>query len=384
MADKIQAITDYPELSFIDGYTIDRLEEEIIAWFKEKHTEITGKETTLGKADERRLILQACAYYLFQGYKFADQAGKMGTLKYATGKYLENLGALKGIYRLPANAATTTVRYSIVSARSAATPIPKGSRTTAGDGIYFATTEYAEIPSGKLYVDIKANCLTAGASGNTYGVGEINTMVDIIAYTDSVENLTVPENGRDIETDDDLRERIFIAPKGFTTGGTNEAYEYMVRDYDTSVEDVKVTSPSPRIVQIIVLLANGVIPGDEYIDDLKAYIEDPQRKMLTDEITVKKPEKAEYNIDFTYYVNTSDKTKAETIQNEVGKAVSEYELWQRGKIGRDINPDELIKRVIAAGAKRVIMAYPKYQSTTEEQVAVPKVVNVKYGGLEDD
>ena len=384
MADKIKSITEYPEISFIDDYTMVELEADMIAWWKEKFAEITGKNVTLGKADERRLILQACAYYLFQGYKFVDRAGKMNTLKYATGDYLENLGAMKGICRLPANAATTTMRYSIVSTRAAATPIPKGSRVTAGDGVYFATTAYTEIPRGELCVDVKAQCLTAGAAGNAYSAGEINTMVDIVAYIDSAENITKPENGRDIETDDDLRERIFLAPKGFATGGTNEAYEYMVRNYDTSVEDVKVTSPSPRIVQIIVLLANGVIPGDEYISDLKAYIEDPERKMLTDEIMVKKPEAVEYNIDFSYYINTTDKNKAETIQTEVNAAVAAYELWQRAKIGRDINPDELIKRVITAGAKRVVLSYPKYQSTTEEQVAVPKTVSVTYGGLEDD
>lgn len=384
MADKIKSITEYPEISFIDDYTMVELEADMIARWKEKFAEITGKNVTLGKADERRLILQACAYYLFQGYKFVDRAGKMNTLKYATGDYLENLGALKGIYRLPANAATTTMRFNIVSARAAATPIPKGSRVTAGDGVYFATTVYTEIPSGELYVDVKAQCLTAGAAGNAYSAGEINTMVDIVAYIDSAENITKPENGRDIETDDDLRERIFLAPKGFVTGGTNEAYEYMVRAYDTSVEDVKVTSPSPRIVQIIVLLANGVIPGDEYIGDLKAYIEDPERKMLTDEIVIKKPEAAEYDIDFNYYINESDKSKAVTIQSEVNTAVAEYELWQRAKIGRDINPDELVKRVIAAGAKRVVLTHPKYQSTTEEQVAVPKTVSVTYGGLEDD
>lgn len=35
MADKIQSITEYPEISFIDDYTIDKLEEEMIAWFRE-------------------------------------------------------------------------------------------------------------------------------------------------------------------------------------------------------------------------------------------------------------------------------------------------------------------------------------------------------------
>ena len=350
MADKMRAITDYPAISFIDNYTIDKLEEEMIAWFQEKYAEVTGKETSMGKADERRLTLQTCAYYLFLGYKDVDLAGKMATLKYAVGDYLENLGVLKGVYRLSANAATTTIRYAVTEARESATPIPKGSRVTAGDSVYFATQEYAEIPAGSLYVDVKADCLTAGSDGNMYGIGEINTMVDIIAYIDSVSNVTKPENGRDIETDDDLRERIYTAQKGFSTGGTSGAYEYMVRQYDTSIEDIRITSPDLRVVQIVVLLANGEIPGEEYLSDLKAYIEDPQRKMLTDEIVVKKPTEEEYDIELTYYINSSDKSRADTIQTEVNTAIDEYKLWQRLKLGRDINPDELTKRIMQAGA----------------------------------
>ena len=384
MADKMRAITDYPAISFIGNYTIDKLEEEMIAWYQEKYAEVTGKETTLGKADERRLMLQTCAYFLFLGYKDVDLAGKMATLKYAVGDYLENLGALKGVYRLSANAATTTIRYAVMEARESATPISKGSRVTAGDNVYFATQEYAEIPAGSLYVDVKADCLTAGADGNVYGIGEINTMVDIIAYIDSASNITKPENGRDIETDDDLRERIYTAQKGFSTGGTSGAYEYMVRQYDTSIEDIRITSPDLRVVQIVVLLANGEIPGEEYLSDLKVYIEDPQRKMLTDEIVVKKPTEEEYDIELTYYINSSDKSRADTIQSEVNTAIDEYKLWQRLKLGRDINPDELTKRIMQAGAKRVSMTAPAYKAISSESVAVPKNVSITYGGIEDD
>ncbi len=44
------------------------------------------------------------------------------------------------------------------------------------------------------------------------------------------------------------------------------------------------------------------------------------------------------------------------IQTAVQAAVNDYVAWQQAKIGRDINPDELIKRVRDAGAGRILHA----------------------------
>lgn len=384
MADELKKLTDYPDVSFIGDYDIDSWESMVIDWYQEKYKEVTGNSVQLPSADWRRLILEGIAYYTFLGMKQIEFNGRMNLLKYAVGGYLENLGALKHVSRQSAAGAVTTLRYSMTAARASATSIPAGSRVTAGDGVYFATDEYAEIPAGSIYVDVKATCLTAGRDGNIYSVGELDTMVDIVTYIDAVANTTIPTNGRDVESDDDLRERIFLAPDGFTTGGTKGAYEYMVRLFDNTVQDVKVTTPDPRIVHIIVLLAGGLIPGSQYLSDLYDFVSDSERKMLTDTIEVAAPNESTYNITVTYYINSSDKNKAVTIQHEVNASVSDYTLWQRSQIGRDLNPDELITRMKNAGAKRVVITSPTYTVLNDSQVAVPGTVTVTYGGLEDD
>ena len=384
MADELKKLTDYPDVSFIGDYDIDSWESMVIDWYQEKYKEVTGNSVQLPSADWRRLILEGIAYYTFLGMKQIEFNGRMNLLKYAVGGYLENLGALKHVSRQSAAGAVTTLRYSMTAARASATGIPAGSRVTAGDGVYFATDEYAEIPAGSIYVDVKATCLTAGRDGNIYSVGELDTMVDIVTYIDAVANTTIPTNGRDVESDDDLRERIFLAPDGFTTGGTKGAYEYMVRLFDNTVQDVKVTTPDPRIVHIIVLLAGGLIPGSQYLSDLYDFVSDSERKMLTDTIEVAAPNESTYNITVTYYINSSDKNKAVTIQHEVNASVSDYTLWQRSQIGRDLNPDELITRMKNAGAKRVVITSPTYTVLNDSQVAVPGTVTVTYGGLEDD
>lgn len=380
----LDSIMNYPDVSFIDNLSVETLEENMIRWFKEKRKELTGKDITLGAADDRRLILSTGAYFIYQAFQKTDQAGKMGLLKYATGDFLENLGALKGVTRNPARGATVTLRYSMTSARTSVTPVPAGSRATAGDGVYFSTQEYAEIASGDTYVDIEATCDTPGTDGNVYAIGEIDKMEAAVPFIDSVTNTTKAQNGRDIESDDDLRERILLAPESYTSAGSKGAYEYYVRTYDSTIEDVSITSPTPREVEIRCILANGELPQTEYINGLTAYLNSPDIKMLTDLISVEAPDTVNYSINMTYYINQSDTASALTIQNAVNNAVSKYVMWQKTKIGRDINPDELVKLVKEAGAKRVVVTSPVFTTIASGEVAKLTSQTVTYGGLEND
>lgn len=384
MSTTIKALDDFPEISFIDNYTLSRLETDMLGWFLEKREEVTGQTITLGDADDRRLLLKAAAYYLFQGYAMVDNAGKMNLYKYSIGDFLENLGAAKQVSRLPAAGATTTIRFSLSAARTSATGIPAESRVTAGDGVYFATNEYAEIPAGSTYVDVRATCTTTGVNGNNYAIGEIQHMVDIVPYIDTVSNITKPEGGRDVESDDELRQRMYLAPDGYTDAGSKGGYEYYVREFDPAISDVKAISPSPRAVEIRVLLEDGAIPGSEFLSALAEYMEEQEIRKLTDVLTVLAPTVVNYALQFTYYINESDRNRAETIQTNVEAAYQDYILWQRSKIGLDINPDELVQRVKAAGAKRVSITYPVYTVVNSNSVAVCNSISVNYGGLEDD
>lgn len=380
----IKTLQDYPDISFIGGYTLEQLYTDMLAWFLEKRKEVTGQTVVLGEADDRLLLLRAAAYYLYHGYQLVDFAGKMNMLKYSIGNYLDNLGANVQLERKTAAGSTVLMEYSMNNARLSATGIPAGSRVTAGDGVYFATDEYAEIPAGDTSVTVMATCMTPGVSGNGYPIGDIDKMMDIVPYIDAVSNLTISEGGRDDESDDDYRERIFLAADRYTDAGSKGGYEYYVREFDPDIADVQATSPSLRNVVIRVLLAGGQLPGAAYITALTTYLNNTEVRKLTDTLTVLAPTESHYDVTLTYYINESDKSKAVSIQTAVTQAVNDYVLWQRSKIGLDINPDELISRIKAAGAKRVALTDPSYTVVASSNVAVCDTVTVTYGGLEDD
>ncbi len=97
-----------------------------------------------------------------------------------------------------------------------------------------------------------------------------------------------------------------------------------------------------------------------------------------------KPEVEEYGIDVTYYINSSDSHAATAIQEQAEAAVESYKLWQASKVGRDINPDELIARLNDAGAKRAEVRSPSFRVIGETAKAQCAGVNIVYGGLEND
>lgn len=380
----LKSIKEYPEISFMKNYTMEQLADEMLSWFKEKRKELTGEDIVLGKADDRRIMLLAGAYFIYQGYMYMDDAGKMGLLKYSRGDYLENLGALKHIYRKPATPSTTTLRFEIIAPRTTTINIPRGTRVTAGDGVYFATTKYEEIKIGNTFVDIPAVCTTTGAGTNNYDIGDISTIVDLIAFVDRAKNITKPENGADIETDESLRQRIYIAPASYSTAGSIDSYEYFARQYSADITNVRIISPSPGVVEIRYLLRGGVIPEAESIKGLKEYLSGSDIRPLTDKVEVMAPAQVKYTLNLTYYINSSDQSRANTIQGKVTEAINEYITWQRSEIGRDINPDVLKQKIIEAGAKRADIISPIFTVVDSNSVAGVETQTVTYGGLESD
>ncbi|MDO4439193.1 MAG: baseplate J/gp47 family protein [Eubacteriales bacterium] len=378
------ALQTYPDFSFTDNISLSEVKDIMRDVYIKKYAEITGVEKQLINASTEAILLDTAAYMIYQSVLRNDYRGKMNTLKYATGEHLDELGAFKRVKRREGAAATTTLRFSLSEARLAATSIPKGTRVTAGDNVYFATNEYAEIPIGKTYADIVSTCQTTGIEGNNYKIGEINKFVDAVPFIATVSNTTVSEGGTERESDEKYRESIYAAPDGYTTGGSEPSYVWMCRKFSSAIEDVLVESPSPNNIKIWYTLEGGELPGSEFNKRLEEYLKDPERKILNDNITVSAPTTAEYNVNVKYFVARSATNRAEEIQNSVKKAVNEYILWQKNKIGRDINPDMLIKMIINAGAIRCEITSPARKVLDKTAIAKESEVSVIYGGLEDD
>ena len=379
----IDEIANLPDVSFIDGVTLDDIQQQLISDYIEKYEELTGESVELTRADPASLILYACSIQIFQAMLYVDRAGKQDLLKYSYGEYLDNLAALKGITREPAKPAVVTMRFSLAAIRPSVVAIPAGTRVSNGD-IYFETDEYVEIPSGDTYVDVTATCQTDGEEGNGLLAGEINILTDPIPYVASVANTEATMGGTDIEDDDTLASRVFIAPSKYSVAGPEEAYRYWIAEFNSSISDVYLESPSAGQVLIEFILENGELPNEAMVRSLADYLADENIRPLTDEVIVQAPATTTFNLDVQYWINRSDTNQAATIQSAVAQAVSDYISWQQSKIGRDINPDKLVSLMTQAGAKRVSVTSPAYTVVADATIARVGTQSVTYGGIEDD
>lgn len=379
----IQELKNLPDVSFIGDVTLKDIEDSLVRDYEEKYFETTGEKIILARADPVTLLLYACAVQFYQGYKYIDKAGKMDLLKYAYGPYLDHIASMKGITREQAKPARVMVRFTLSEVRPNTIEIPQGTQVTDGS-MYFETEQYAEIKPGSGYTDVECVCLVSGSEGNDLQPGEINTLVNPIPYVASVSNIEETAGGVDIEDDDSMKERVYIAPSSYSVAGPEDAYRYWVKTFNSGISDVLVQSDNPVDVIVEFIMSDGELPTTGLIQGLQLYLQNKQIRPLTDKVTVKAPDTVDYKLDVRYYINTSDLKRADTIKANVTASVEQYIVWQRSKIGRDINPSQLIQMMVSAGAKRVEVKLPVFQVVGAANVAKLVSQTVTYGGIEDD
>lgn len=385
MSDNIDKLYNLPDISVINDVDIEQIKKEMVDDYQRAYEQETGEPIILYPADKDRIKLNIVANKLYQAYQYIDNGFRMNFLRYAYGEYLDQLGANRKLYRQEARPAVTILRFGLEEARSQVTAIPKGKRATAGDNVYFATDDYAEIPAGELTVDVAATCTQAGTAGNGYSTGQINALADKMPYIASVSNVSDSSGGSAKESDSDFRERIYLAPSSYSTAGTEDAYIYWIKQYNSSaIEDVKVQTKGDATVDIRLVLSGGELPNKAFIDGLTAYLSSADIKPLTDKIVISAPDVVEYNLDCTYYIARSNKDNVNTIQEMAADAVNEWILWQKTHIGADINTDMLIAYLRVAGVKRAVIRSPGYTAITDMQIAVATNITLQYGGLEND
>ena len=94
---------------------------------------------------------------------------------------------------------------------------------------------------------------------------------------------------------------------------------------------------------------------------------------MTDTVSAIAPTAVNYTINLKYYC-TQDNLAAtiETVEGE-GGALDQYIAWQGQALGRDINPDQLRRFILApsegVGALRLDVTAPTFQALGKMQVA---------------
>lgn len=337
-----------------------------------------GVSEELYPGDERRIFGEALVPLVVAVYSTMNDSARQATLRYARGEVLDALGEFAGVYRIEAMPAVTTIRFSLKEAVNQNIIIPKGTRVTSDYTRYFATTETAVLQAGTLSVDIEAESTEGGSNYNDIPEGEINVLVDLIPYIDAVSNTAETSGGGDIEGDEDLRQRIRLAPASRSTAGPKNAYKFYAVSADATVADAYVDSPSPGVVVITPILYGGEIPGQDVLDKVLAACNADDVRPLTDKVEVAPPSTQSYDIELTYYTTAANETAVvENIEGS-GGSIDQYVYWQGSSLDRNINPDYLRKLILCPednegnhliGADRVVITSPEYTELDPTTVA---------------
>lgn len=183
----------------------------------------------------------------------------MNLIQESEGIFLDAIGKTFGTERLPAEKATTELKFTLSAEQPNDTIILSGTRVTPGEDIYFITTQDLRIAAGETEGRTIATAAEAAEKYNGFLPGTINKMMDQIPFCNTVENTTTSEGGKDIEDDESYRERIKITPESYSVAGPTGAYEYYTKSVSQTIIDVGVESETPGTVSIYPLTESGVL-----------------------------------------------------------------------------------------------------------------------------
>lgn len=354
------------------------------------YEKITG--VSVKPASPEKLFIQFVAAVVIQERGLNNYTGNQNIPSRAEGENLDALAELFYVTQRPAaQAAVCTERFHISEAQTTAILIPAGTRVTDASGtLTWETVADAYVSIGETYADVQIRCQTVGAVGNGYAAGQINTFVDLFDYCERCENLTASDDGADQATDDEFYELMRASQDAYSCAGAKGGYIYFAKQVSTKIADVVANSPSDGAVDLYVLMDDGTIATTEIKNAVLAACNDDTVRPLTDKVSVKDPQKASYNITFTYYVPKDSSLSSTEIKAAVDKAVAEFVAWQCGKLGRDINPSVLIGKLMQTGIKRVALTSPVFTTLrdgsddTTPQVASVGTITATNGGYEDE
>lgn len=373
------------EHQFVDTDT-DTLVSKLVT----EYEQITG--ITMQPASPEKLFVQWVASIILQERVWNNYTGNQNIPSRAEGENLDALGELfLEVERPAAQEAVCTERFYISEPQTTSILIPLGTRVTDTESnLIWETTEDAYVEIGKSYVDVPIRCQTVGIEGNGYEVGQINTLVDVFDYYAKCENVTVSDDGADEATDDEYYALLRASMDGYSCAGARGSYIYFAKRVSTEIADVLPNRPSPGCVNIYVLMNDGTVATEEIKKAVLAACNDDTVRPLTDYVSVEDAETVDYDIAFTYYIQSDNNTKASEIEDAVEKAVQDYVVWQCGKFGRDINPDKLREYLTGAGIKRIVLTEPVFtvlsdgKDNTVPQVAAVGDITITNGGYEDE
>lgn len=170
------------------------------------------------------------------------------------------------------------------------------------------------------------------------------------------DNTTIPPTPRVMESDDDFRARIQLAPEGYTTAGSEGSYQYHTRNADGKIRDVQVLSPTPGAV--LIYISNKEGNGTATLDmlaNVRNALSSLTVRPLTDQVTVQSAAPVNYAVNANLQIYQGPDPAV--VMAAARAAVLTYTENQK-KIGYDVTTSGLIAALQQPGVHKVTLVAP--------------------------
>jgi phage-related baseplate assembly protein len=325
--------------------------EKIVSETKAYYESLTGKIVQPGQPE--MFLINTFAYRELLVRSGIQSAGLSMLVNFATAPTLDFLAQGVSISRLAAAPSICTLEFTLVEGHAEVT-IPAGTRVQSEDGfVIFETNVEKVVIVGVNTIEIAATCTTTGISGNGYLVGEINTPLDPYPYVVSVENITATTAGYDQESDEELRDRIKIAPNSFSVAGPTNAYKFWAKSASALIVDVSAVSVTAGEMQVYPLVAGGETTPTEILDLVTSILNADNIRPLCDTVVVLAPEKITYSI--VVALELYEGVIAGEVSQIVNDALLVYTNLRKNTLGLDATADQIKAICMTAGVYGLVL-----------------------------
>jgi phage-related baseplate assembly protein len=312
--------------------------DDILLECKGALEELLGRE--LHPAQVEQMMLQFIVYREVLLRNRFNAAMSQMLFQFSTAPVLDYIAGLVAVERLSEARSGCTVKFTLITGHGNVI-IPKGTRVATSDGnIIFATLEEGLIAPNDDDIDLSVLAEIPGKNGNNYAPGSVNKILDPLAFVSSVGNINTTGGGSDMETDEQLRERIRLAPSQYSSAGSRSSYLFYAKSANPLITDVSVSSPRAGTVQIVPLIETDEILNpkdgtlDQVIKDIKNACNAENVRPLTDNVEVCPPTKKCYNIKVN--ITLYEGADSNEVKEAITAALKEYSQVKRKRLSQDI------------------------------------------------
>lgn len=170
------------------------------------------------------------------------------------------------------------------------------------------------------------------------------------------------------ETDDQLRQRVQLAPEAFTNAGSVGAYTFHALSASSDIKSVSVKSPNPGEVLVTILSKTGNgTASEELIDAVLEKLSEEDVRPLTDNVSVQSAAIVNYSVEAVITVYSGPSSAV--VETEARADLNKF-LDERHAIGKLVALSGIYDALHVDGVKKVQLVHPTADVvTTDEQAA---------------